>query len=164
LTITQQIQRRSGTLLAIVLFCSITLAGCRDFQDCRTPYKSFVKVAFQPINKGTDTPTIASIIDTATGTRIDSATATDIKPHTFELPLNCHTNTVQFAIDSSSSASPDTLTIHYQREAVLISHQCGCTYKYVLKKVTSTFAGKYKIINKELSTFNDSDIDVQIYF
>ena len=125
------------TLLAIVWGFSMT--GCRDFKDCRTPYKSFVAVTFIPINK--------------------DGTASEMF---YEISLDPNQDSKIITINDGTA--PKTLKIHYQKETVLISHQCGSTYKYTLKKITSTFSGKYRIINKELSILNDSEIDVQIYF
>jgi hypothetical protein len=155
----RHIYKSTGALLAIAWLLSLT--GCRDFQDCRTPYKDYVVVAFRPIDKeGEDKLAISSITDTATG----QIYSVGKKPYELLLPpLNIHANTTQFIICSSSPTSPDTLTITYKKEAVLISHQCGCAYKYVLKEVTFTGAGRCQIINKVLSTLNKSNIDVQIY-
>jgi Family of unknown function (DUF6452) len=154
----QHIYKNTGALLAIAWFLSLT--SCRDFQDCRTPYKDSVAVAFRPINKE-DALTIDSIYDKTTSIsyKVDNKKPYDL----LLLPLNIHANTTQFIIYSSSPTSPDTLTVTYKKEAVLISHQCGCAYKYVLKEVTSTGAGRCQIINKVLSTLNESNIDVQIY-
>jgi hypothetical protein len=85
----------------------------------------------------------------------------------YKIPLEPNQDSKITTINDSTitdGTAPETLEIHYQKEAVLISHQCGSTYKYTLKKITSTFSGKYRIINKELSILNDSEIDVQIYF
>jgi hypothetical protein len=137
--------------LAIVW--GLSMAGCRDFRDCRTPYKSFVAVKCFPINKDG-----AAIKDAAMQELLQQSSAGGF----FELHLEPGADFVIRSI--TSGTTPKTLKIHYQKEAVLTSHQCGGTYKYTLKKITSNFSGKYKIINKELSILNDSDIDVQIYF
>jgi len=134
-----------------------TVVGCRDFKDYRTPYKSFVRVEFKTANKNDELPTI-TITNTTTGQECPR------EKDTYKLPLNSNASATQFqVILGSATTAPEKLTIDYQRETVLISHQCGCAYKYILEKVTPTFAREYKILNKELSTFNDSDIDVQIY-
>jgi len=154
----QRIKKNILATLVIVWFFSIS--GCRDFKDYRTPYKSFVKVAFQPINKG-DKLTITTITNTATRKNLIT--------HPFGNKLGCissldpNADSVQLDIDTSPASAPKKLIIYYQREAVLISHQCGCAYKYIIKEVKSTSGIKHKILNKELSTLNDSDIDVQIY-
>lgn len=156
--IIQHIYKNTGALLVTAWLLSLT--GCRDFQDCRTPYKDSVTVAFRPIDQEEeDKLAISFITDTATNTIYE----VNQKPYNLLLPLNLHANTTQFIIYSSSPTSPDILTITYKKEAVLISHQCGCAYKYVLQKVTSTGAGRCQIINKVLSTLNESNIDVQIY-
>ena len=148
-------QQSSFTLLAIV--CVFFISGCRDFEDSRTPYESFVIVEFHPVNKKDDID-ITAIINVATGEEL-----TLLANKYAKLPLDPHTDVAQFDIFRSSSTVAAELTIHYRREGVLISHQCGGAQKYVLEKITSTFVGKYKILNKELSTLNNSVIDVQIY-
>lgn len=129
-----------------------SIAGCRDFKDCRTPYKSFVVVTFIPINKDDTATPNAAILEVLQQFPANKACELPLEPDAYFTTR--HINSPNFS---------DTLTIYYQKEAVLISHQGGCAYKYRLKKITSTLGGKYKIINKELSTLNDSDIDVQIY-
>ncbi len=109
-------------------------------------------VQFIPINKD----------DTATTNEAIREVLRQCPANKFR-PIDLEPDANSVIIPIPSNTSPDTLTIHYQKEAVLPSHQCGCAYKYTLKKITSTFNGKYKIINKELSTLNDSAIDVQIY-
>jgi hypothetical protein len=154
--IVRYIQQSFFTLLAAV--CAFSISGCRDFGDSRTPYKSFVTVAFHAINEKNN-PDIVSITNAATDESI-TLSANKVA----QLPLNPDTDVVRFKIYRSASDVVVELTIHYQREGVLVSHQRGGAKKYVLKKVASTLVGKYKILNKELSTLNDSVIDVQIYF
>lgn len=139
------------TLLSIVWGFSIT--GCRDFKDCRTPYKSFVTVKFFPINKDGTAITDAEMLELLRKSSLGTF---------YECPLKPDADFVVITIIPGTI--PKTLKIHYKKEAVLTSHQCGGTYKYTLKKIASSFSGKYRIINKELSILNDSDIDVQIYF
>lgn len=128
------------------------MTGCRDFKDCRTPYKSFVAVKFFPINQD------GTVKDAAMQALLQQSSAGRF----YEPYLDPDADSVIIRITSGTASK--TLKIHYQKEAVLTSHQCGGTYKYTLKKITSNFSGKYKIINKELSILNDSNIDVQIYF
>ncbi|MCU0317905.1 MAG: hypothetical protein MUC61_01000 [Amoebophilaceae bacterium] len=150
------IQQFFFTLLAVAFVFSTS--GCRDFGDSRTPYKSFVTVAFCDIS-GKDHPDIVLITDAVTD---KSLTLCENK--VAQLPLNPDTDVAQFKVYRfSSSDVAAELTIHYQREGVLISHQRGGTQKYVLKRVAGNFIREYKILNKELSTLNDSRIDVQIY-
>ena len=155
LTIFQHIKQNTFALLAVVWGFSIT--SCRDFEDCRTPYKSFVMVTFIPINK--DDKLTINAINAAT-IKIWQFPENKIA---YEVPLNPDTGSVWLSITGSSATPLTTLTIHYQKEPVLISHQRGCAYKYMLKKITSTLDGKHEIINRELSILNDSYIDVQIY-
>jgi hypothetical protein len=157
LTAIQRITQNISTLLAIVWVFSI--AGCRDFKDYRTPCKSFVSVVINPINKG-DKLNITSITSTAKHEMIQL--------HRFEdnfvskFPLDPNADSVQLDIYTSSNTSPEKLTIYYRRRAVLISHQCGCAYEYIIKDVRATPGIKFKILNKKLSTLNDSHIDFQM--
>jgi hypothetical protein len=130
-----------------------SVTGCRDFKDFRTPYKSFVAVKLVPINQNG-----AATTDTAMLELLQQCTGNKF------LPLQLDPNVDHVIHTLTSGVFPKTLTVHYQREVVLVSHQFGGTYKYTLKEITSNFDGKYKIINKELSTLNASEIDLQIYF
>jgi len=153
----QRIRLNRGTLWAIV--GSLTAMGCRDFQDYRTPYKASVQIEFRPIGKDGKLPEL---------------TVTDVKnkqvimlkssetQHIHNLPLDPNADFVQLTIRDMVTTSTERITIYYQKEAVLISHQCGCAYRYRLKKVSTTFPAEYKIINNELSKLNSS-MDVQIY-
>lgn len=143
------------TLLAVV--CVFSTSGCRDFEDSRTPYKPFVTVAFHATS-GKDDLDITAITNIATGEVLTLSANKDV-----QLPLNPHTDVVQFAISRSSVTATAGLIIHYQRGGVLVSHRCGGAQKYVLKKVVPTFIWEYAILNKELSMLNDSSVDVQIY-
>ena len=144
------------TLLAAV--CVFSTSGCRDFEDSRTPYKSFVTVAFHATSGKDDLDITAITTIAATGEVLTLSVNKDV-----QLPLNPHTDVEQFAISRSSVTATAELTIHYQREGVLVSHRCGGAQKYVLKKVVPTFSWKYAILNKELNMLNDSSVDVQIY-
>ena len=84
------------------------------------------------------------------------------KPTSLVLPFDANTSSIQLKIYDSSTEPPKELTIYYKKKPVLISHQCGCTYKYTLENVVSSSSVKCKMINKELSVFNDSSIDVQV--
>jgi hypothetical protein len=130
-----------------------SVTGCRDFNDFRTPYKSVVAIKFVPIDKNGTATT-----DTEMLKLLQQCTENKF----FKLPLDPDADHVIMPL--TSGAFPETLTVHYQREVVLISHQFGGIYKYTLQEITSNFDGKYKIINKELSTLNASEIDLQIYF
>jgi Family of unknown function (DUF6452) len=158
LTVIQRITKNISPLLAVVWACSIV--GCRDFEDSRTPHKSFVRVMLKPINEGGE----LTVKKVAPGP--DNSVLLQLQDFandfSFQLPLDLNADSVQCDIHTSSPTSPAKLTIHYHRQPVLISHQCGCAYQYVVKDVTVTSGAKLKIINERLSTFNDSDIDIQI--
>lgn len=156
------IKRNFLALLAIMWSCSI--AGCRDFKDHRTPYKSFVQIVFKPINKD-DKLTITAIATPTTREKLVVDSLENPKMGYCNLPLDPNAYFVQLDIHTTPTAPTETLKIYYQREAVLISHQCGGAYKYTIKKIESTPGIKLKVINKNkaLSTFNDSHTDVQVY-
>jgi hypothetical protein len=158
LTTIQRIKQNTSTLLAIVLFFSI--AGCRDFKDHRTPYKSFVQIVFKPINKD-DKLTITTITNNITPERL--VVNPPEEKIIYNIPLDPNTDFLQLDINTTSTSRTEILRIYYKREAVLISHQCGCAYKYIIKEIKYTPGIQLKIINKALSTFNDSHTDVQIY-
>lgn len=158
MTIIQHIKQNTSTLLAIVWLFSI--AGCRDFKDHRTPYKSFVQIVFKPINKD-DKLTITAITNITANEQL--VVNSSEKKITGNFSLDPNTDFVRLDINTTSTARTETLKIYYKREAVLISHQCGCTYKYIIKDIKSPPGIKVKRINKVLSTLNDSHTDVQIY-
>ena len=141
---------------------SCSIVGCRDFKDHRTPYKSFVQIVFKPINKD-DKLTITAITNITTREKLVVDSSEKKITHGFSLDPNA--DFVQLDIHTTPTSRTETLKIYYQREAVLISHQCGGAYKYIIKKIESTPGIKLKIINKNkaLSTFNDSHTDVQVY-
>jgi Family of unknown function (DUF6452) len=145
-------------LLAIIWACSIV--GCRDFEDARTPHESFVRVMLRPINESGK----LTVKEVAKGP--DNSVLLQLHYFAndlfFQLPLDLNADSVQCDIHTSSPTSPTKLTIHYRRQPVLISHQCGCAYQYIIKDVTVTSGAKLRIINEKLSTFNDSAIDIQI--
>jgi len=140
----------------------LTITGCRDFEDSRTPYKPSVGIRFRRTQK--DPSTTIFIRDPATDKDIAALTDSSTE-NSKELPLSSNVNTTQIRIvyHSTTAVSAETLELHYHKKAVLISHRCGCAHKYILDRVTFTGTGKYKIINKELSTFNESAIDLEIY-
>jgi hypothetical protein len=153
--IVKRIQQSYFTLFAVV--CVFFISGCQDFEDSRTPYQSFVQVEFHPLNKK-DGIDITKIINIKTNEEL-----TLFANKFARFPLDPNADVVQFYIFRTSSDVNTELEIHYRREGVLISHQCGGAQKYVLEKIPPTFVGKYQILNKELSTLNESVIDVQIY-
>ena len=155
LTVIQRITQNISTLLIIVWLC--TIVGCRDFKDYRTPYQSFVTGVLKPINED-DKLTVTAI--TSTNTAINAQIV--LQNFFFKLPLDPNTDSVQFDIHDSSATSPKKLMIYYHRKAVLISHQCGCAYKYTIKEIRVTSGIKLKILNEKLSALNDSNIDIQI--
>ena len=145
----------SCTVLAL-----FTAVGCRDFKDARTPYTPFVKVKFVPKQKENAKLGITSI--TQQGTNKSQKVSRDQLIH--KLPLDPHADSVTYVIKSASPTSPDTLTINYQRVLSLISHERGAQQAFVLKEVHATFARKTKILNRQISTLNGTESDVQIYF
>lgn len=153
--------------LAVVWIFSIT--GCRDFRDHRTSYKSYVKVQFKFLNKEDLPITITSVPSPEIGdgsTLHQPSTSEAIdgmsKPIEVTASLDPHVGYIQLYIHHVSDPIKE-LTIYYHKEATLVSHQCGSAYKYVLNRIASNFGAKHKIINKELSTFNESAIDLEIY-
>ena len=143
-------------LAAVGLF---SMMGCRDFQDARTPYKSYVTVEFSPTDDD-EKLTISSIEQTANAREV-------FKPKggaVYEIPLDSAVNTMTFSVHSNASDSPHTLTINYKKIISLISHERGGQYIYVLTKVTTTLGKEHKIINEQLSEVNDSPTDIQIYY
>ena len=154
---TRRIQQNVRALLTVAWVFSIT--ACRDFKDYRTPYKSFVKVMFEPINKNNRLP-IAEITNAKTHEKPPMQHVSN--KLVSELSLDPNSNSVQWYIHDSPPTSPKELTIYYQRKAVLISHRCGCAYEYMIKEIRVSSNMKLKIINESLSEFNESDIDVQI--
>jgi len=161
LKVTQYIKHNTLALLAIGWLLFIT--GCRDFQDHRTPYKSFVVVALEFIKKSDKLDKI-TIQTTPNGKPKELKFHDSGHKYFFGIPLEHNTDSVSLQVYLAPNTPFKELTINYQKEAVLISHQCGATYKYTLKEITLTKGGQYKIINKELSTLNDSQIDLQIYW
>ena len=143
-----------------------TITGCRNFEDFRTPCKAFVTIAFQPSKKDSKLPDITIVKKAANNIEDEERLEKVLRNNVAYViaPLNPQIGFITLEIhDPSISAARTILTMHYQKEAVLISHQCGCAYKYKLNKVEITGHMKCKIISKELSTVNDSPVDIQIY-
>ena len=145
-------------LLAWGIMLLFTTTSCRDFQDERTPCKSFVEVAFKPKDKHTRLHIIA-ITEQASNRKWWFR-----EQSSYNLPLNPEADSTTFVIESTAPTSPHTLTITYQRKVSLISHQRGAQLEFVLDqvKVGPNAAKDVKLFNKRLSTFNTIRPDVQI--
>lgn len=146
------------------------LVGCQDFQDQRTPYKSFVRIHIKPYNKEDKLRTL-TIKDKDRVEILEGRAYTDYT-YIFDVPLELDRTQrileINYERETFRMNSSKRLTINYRKQAGLISHQRGCTYKYTLGGIKLTgerdqgrFA--YKVINQTLSTFNDSDADIQIF-
>ena len=150
----------------MALAWAFVVTGCRDFEDYRTPCKSFVTIALKPIGKNDSLPNLTVVrrpTDRVEEEKILEKYLINNVAYVSS-PLNPQVGSITLDIhNSSAGGSQRTLTIHYQKEVVLVSHQCGCTYKYKLNKVTTTQGIKYKILHKELSTANDSTADIQVF-
>ncbi len=144
-------------LLAVVLLFTVT--RCKDFEDCRTPYKSTITVKFTtPVSEKAKLA-----IDAIRGLESNQEfKGSKNEEATYVLPLDPHADSVVFVIGHFPFT--DTLTIHYERVVSLLSPQCGAQQEYVLKKVESTFTPQPKIFNHNLSIFNGSGPDVEVYF
>ena len=104
-------------LLAWGIMLLFTTTSCRDFQDERTPCKSFVEVAFKPKDKHTPLYIIA-ITEQASNTRWLCSLR---EQSSYNLLLNPEADSTTFVIESTAPTSPHTLTITYQRKVSLIS-------------------------------------------
>ncbi|MHA7877874.1 MAG: DUF6452 family protein [Bacteroidota bacterium] len=169
LTIIQRTTKRAFTLLATIGICAII--SCQNFTDYRTPYKNFVTISFKSRSKENSRFVITGRMMPGMSDEevlynynhdnlpTESRIFLDPKENETQLTIHYATNAASTTLDAEK-----TLTIHYQKEAFLVSHQCGSAYKYTLNKVTSSAPGnEYKIINQELSIFNESSIDLEIY-
>ena len=154
---------KKTSLPLLTAMWAFSIVGCRDFRDYRTPYKSFVTIAFHRKQKDSQPIVIRNkVTDEILNPPLKKLPPATDKP-IYNIPLDSSVDHMELEINDPSANSPKTLTIHYRKKAVLISHQCGCAYKYTLDKVAYTLDDKCKITNKELSTFNESYIDLQIY-
>ena len=149
---------RPRTSILWVLVGVLPMTSCRDFQDSRTPYKSYIVVTCKSVDTN-DSLTITNIQPAIESPTIDKS-KDQLK---FRLPLSPNTDRISFDITSTLlGPTPPSFTIKYHKQVVLISHEYGYTYKYVLKSIDSTSPAACRIINKELSILQDSDTDVQI--
>ena len=166
MTISSTLSRFS--LLLTVVSLSV-LTSCKDMEDHRVPYKSQVMIEFTPQEENRKLNiTHITYTNSINGWKSNNTSF-------YSLPLNPDADSVAFDIhhkiqgdNEQDTIKLDTLTIYYKRSPKLISPQCGATQEYVLEKVTTTFEGEAKILDKHLHNFNSTQAsqkpDVQIYF
>lgn len=148
----RQTRSMNWGIQCLVWVCSVV--SCHDFKDCRTPYKNRVSIVL--ISKKTPSKPPLRLSEIILPPDEDQT----------RLYINIqdiHNGKVYNALPSTDSSHKEIIAVYYQKEAVLISPQCGCAYKYRIEKVTSK-KGEVKIINKTLSQRNDSNFDIQICY
>ena len=151
----------------MILVWVFLATGCQNFEDYRTPYKSSISIAFKPINKNDKLPDIEIIKRAVDRTDFEEELSLERHPENTiafaTLSLNPKSSRMELVITHADDSSlTKTLTIYYQTKAILISHQCGCAYKYEVNKVEPIKGVECKIRNKELSTLNEYNIDLEI--
>ena len=170
--IIRHIIREALPLLATVWVLSTI--GCQKLEDHRTPYKSYIIINFKRTSENLPDQIFIhqSNVDLTRNGQEDYSQgqppiAIRGKQQRIKIRLSPDTGVNTLSLDivyySTTAVRTETLTIHYDKKAVLISPQHGCAYRYRITEVQSKGIKKYTIINKELSTSNESEIDLEIH-
>lgn len=123
-------------LSALLLFIVLEVIGCKDMEDCRSPYHNQVYIAF----KGTKPLTIDHIdVEESTGPK-KLTNNIDIKRESFTPTLPSNKSVVKFLVyKTSTDTKPDTITLHYHVKHSLLSPNCGIQKVYVIERVETSF-------------------------
>lgn len=120
-----------------MLLWACAVAGCHRLENCHASHRDFVTVQYLPKNTAQTTLPALSFV---------------LHPR--------HNEITERIYDGE-----DTITIAYQKKAVLISPQSGSTYQYRLKAVTTSLGDiQYTINNPILGANNDAKVDIQVYY
>ena len=155
-------------LISLIVPLSLMTGSCRDPRDKRTPYTTQVVVTLLP----KDDKKTAKYLKIQSWTQEGAAESDNEKDEqpkggrTHTVQLDPHTrvyvSTVTYFKDDDKATHTANLTITYTCKPALISPLCGCAYQYTIEKVEFEGAKEVKILNPQLSSYNESP-DVQIY-